>query len=282
MKPNSPKFATTSAALLVLTAASQAATLFNGTGADTAGILNSVNAFKSALGNGSTTPNAPTNSNFADGFRAINWDAAPDAVSSPNAFPGGFFNTDFSPRARGMDFSTPGTGFALSATVASGVGTNFSNINASYANEFTTFSPERLFSPLGSNIVDILFFDPTNPSRSALVDGFGAVFTDVDVANLSRIEFFDINDNLLTTAFAEPSDKGLSFAGAHFDTEGEVLARARIFLGNANLGANDGPGSDVVALDDFIAGEMVAIPETSSSLLIISAGLLAISRRRRG
>lgn len=275
------KIASLPAALLILGTQSQAATLFNGTGADTDAILGSVNAFKSALGNGSTTPNAATNTNFADGFRAINWDAAPDAVSSPNNFPGGFFNTDFSPRARGMSFSTAGTGFVLSATVASGVGTNFSNLNASYATEFTTFSTERLFSPIGSNILDVLFFDPTNPTQGALVDGFGAIFTDVDVANQSRIEFYDVNDNLLTTAFADPLDKGLSFTGAHFDTEGEILARARVFLGNANLGANDGIGSDVVVLDDFIAGEMVAIPEPSSTLLLVSAGFLAISRRKR-
>ena len=46
---------------------------------------------------------------------------------------------------------------------------------------FSTFSPSRLFTPVGSNVTEALFFVPgTNGAVQATVTGFGAVFTDVD------------------------------------------------------------------------------------------------------
>jgi len=261
---------------LSFSTSASAVTLFGGTGIDAAALQGSVDAFKSALGNGSTAANAPAGVNNADGFRGINWDAA----VAPTSLPGEFFNTDFSPRARGMSLSTPGTGLAISATVASGDALRFGDLNASYTSEFTTFSPDRLFSPLGSNVIDVSFFNPANPSQAALVDGFGAVFTDVDEANLSSIQFYDANNVLLDTVFADPLNQGLSFAGIHYESEGEILSRVRINLGNAILGANDGVGSDVVVLDDFFAGEMRPVPEPSSALLLGLASLGLLRRKR--
>src|SRR2546425_13202975 len=53
-----------------------------------------------------------------------------------------------------------------------------------YGTIFSTFSPLRLFTPVGSNITEALFFVPnahdTDVPPPAMVRGFGAVFTDVD------------------------------------------------------------------------------------------------------
>ena len=73
-----------------------------GTAADVAG---TVEPFRSALGD----LNSPEGTNQPDGRRQIDWDAAPAFVSDDQgaAFPGGFFNTNFFPRARGVDITTP-------------------------------------------------------------------------------------------------------------------------------------------------------------------------------
>jgi len=91
------------------------------------------------------------NGSFGGLRREINWDGVPDASSDPNPLPANFFNVN-SPR--GAVFSTPGTGFQVSAT--SGVQpVEFGTIDASYPSTFATFSPQRLFTPIGSNVVDV-------------------------------------------------------------------------------------------------------------------------------
>jgi hypothetical protein len=128
-----------------------------------------------AIGGASNGTGAPTTT----GFRTINWDGVPDAFAAPNQLPANFFNVN-SPR--GAVLSTSGTGFEVSATAASGTATLFGDIDATYTTTFTAFSPERIFTPLGSNVTDVSFFVP-GTSTAAVVSGFGAIFTDVDLAN---------------------------------------------------------------------------------------------------
>ena len=122
---------------------------------------------------------------------------------------------------------------------------------------FRTFSPERLFTALDSTIVEVLFFIP-GTRRPATTIGFGAVFTDVDHAGSTKIEFLDVNGSLLFSR-AVPAAQGnetLSFLGY-------VLAEPRVFLvritsGNVPLRRgqpNNEGGRDVVVMDDFIYGE---------------------------
>lgn len=246
----------------------RAATLFSAAGSDPNSIASTVDAFRDALG--SLNPFTPES--FADGRRQINWDAAPAAVSSPNPFPGPFFNFGSAPRARGIEFSTPGTGFALSGDADDGTAIRFADLNPTYEGEFQAFSEERLFTPRGSNETYVTFFSPDDQTTPALVDGFGAVFVDVDLEGPSMLEFYDIHGKKLLTQPAPVADKGLSFIGAKF--ESNVVASVKITTGNFDIGPTDGAfGYDVVVLDDFIFGEPSKVPEPASLLLL--AGCLA-------
>lgn len=236
--------------LLVLLASNAfgAAVTFSGTGANAAGIQATVDAFRTALG----TLNANVAGSFASGRREINWDGVPDASSAPNNLPANFFNVN-SPR--GVVFSTAGTGFQVSATAASGTPVEFGNINANYTAIFQTFSAQRLFTALGGNVVDVNFFVPGS-TTPATTSGFGAVFTDVDLANTTSIQFFDEMDNSLGTFFvpAVLGSENLSFLGVLFNA-GERIGRVRITSGNAALGPNETSVVDMVVMDDFIYAE---------------------------
>jgi hypothetical protein len=158
--------------LLPAAAADAAPRVTTASGATPAAIQPAVDAFRTELG----TLNPNVAQSFPGGRREINWDGVPDQFSSPNAFPGGFFNAN-SPR--GATFSTPGTGFQVSANVASGTPLHFGNIDPSYTAEFTVFSAPRLFAPLGSTVTDVHFFVP-GTARQATTNAFGVVLTDAD------------------------------------------------------------------------------------------------------
>ena len=187
------------------------------------------------------------------GRREINWDGVPDAVAAPNFMPANFFNAAQAPRARGAHFATPGAGVQVSAKAGNPTGTavRFGHINPSYAAIFKTFSPERLFSPVGSNIVDMTFFVP-GTTTPAVVRGFGAVYTDVDQPHTS-FEYFDRDNRSLGRFTVPAANEGLSFLGVVF--ERAVVARVRIEYGSTALGPDDGPNADVSVMDDFIYGE---------------------------
>src|SRR5262249_3203884 len=165
-----------------------------------------------------------------------------------------------------------------------GLATAFNN--PTYGTTFGVFSSPRVFTPVGSNITDVFFFIPgTNGGTPAVVSGFGAVFTDVDLATSTTIDFFDVNGALLTEQFIPAgtvANGSLSFLGVTFNA-GEEIFRVRITSGNSPLGPNDGDGIDVVVMDDFLYGEPLAVPEPASlSLFAVgTATLLAVQRRRR-
>jgi hypothetical protein len=192
------------------------------------------------------------------GRREINWDGVPDDQSAPNLYAPDFFNAATAPRARGIVFSTPGTGLQVSAASKNPTGTlpRFGNINPTYVDIFKTFSPEKLFSPLGSNIVDMSFFVP-GTQTPALVRGFGAVYTDVDTDH-TAYEYFDQNGQSLGRFKVPPQNEGLSFLGVIFATP--VVAHVRVEYGTVALGPNDDATHDVAVMDDFIYGEPQASP----------------------
>ena len=180
---------------------------------------------------------------------------------------------------RGARFTTKGTGLTQAPPVADpvqfppgGLAGLFNN--PTYGDIFSTFSPERLFSPVDSNITEGFFFVPgtlnpeTNEAEPATVRGFGAVFTDVDQQDGSRsgthhrsrrtstlIRYFDADNKLLFRAVvpASPGDGSLSFFGIVFDDA--RIARVRITTGNVAPGPDDDAKHDVVMMDDFIYSE---------------------------
>jgi len=250
-------------------------------------IQTTVSNFQAALGginNGNNPGPLPT------GQRQINWDGGGGVNAntvSPTPF-NGFQNI------RGALFTTPGTGFIQappSGGPQNGLAGQFNN--ATYGTIFSVFSPLRDFTPIGSTVTNTTFSIPgTMGGTPAEVDGFGAVFSNVELANSAKMDFFDPNGKLLTEQFV-PTGTGaasLSFLGVFFNA-GEEIGSMTITSGTNPLasGTNDNPagGVNLVVMDDFIYGEpqalAVAAPEPASlSLLGASlAGMGAFGWRRR-
>lgn len=250
---------------------------YSANGATAGDIQTTVDSFRTVLG----ALNSNVAGSFGSGRREINWDGVPDALSAPNNLPANFFNVN-SPR--GVVFSTPGTGFQVSANAVAGP-IEFGNINATYPGLFTTFSAQRLFTALGSNIIDVNFFIPGS-TTPAFTTGFGAVFSDVDLANTTTIQFFNLANASIGNVFAPniAGNQTLSFAGGLFNA-GEQVGRVRITSGNSALGPNELlPAADLVVMDDFLYGEpraVSAIPEPATFIPLM-LGLLLIAGYRRG
>ncbi len=254
--------------------------LFTDSGASASDIVDEVNVFRAALGN-------PNNGNatgpLLTGRREINWDGGGPPVINGTA-PVTPFNVFLD--TRGASFTTPGSGLTQAA-VTGGL-LSLDTINATYATTFTTFSQNRLFTPLGSTITDATFSIPgTNGTVAATITGFGVVFTDVDLANSSSLQFFDTLGASLGS-FSVPAgpagNASLSFLGVIFNA-GEQIARVRITSGNTPLGPTDAPGVDVVVMDDVLYSEpravLAAIPEPSIFALFgVGLAVFAFARRR--
>src|SRR4051794_9320829 len=101
-------------ALTALPATAQ--TVESGSGVNTTATRD---AFRVDLGGGTV---AAANGSFGGVRREINWDGVPDALADPNLLPANFFNVN-SPR--GVVFSTPGTGFEVSAAAGQASPPNF-------------------------------------------------------------------------------------------------------------------------------------------------------------
>ena len=206
-----------------------------------------VDEFRALLGepsNGGTAGEQPT------GRREISWDGAgANPFNNRDDFPAAFFNTNVK---SGAVFTTPGTGFRNDSLL-------FKEVNPTYSEQFGVFSPAKVFAPVGSTIIDVHFQVAGQPAP-ALVTGFGAVFSDVDVNGTSSLEFFDEFGRSLGAANApvRSDAAGLSFVGVKFDAP--IVSAVRIRLGTGALGpnANDitiGGQFDLVVVDNFIYGE---------------------------
>jgi hypothetical protein len=191
---------------------------------------------------------------FPTGRREINWDAVPDDASQPNGYPPAFFNAPTEPRARGAVLSTPGDHLGVSADAdnAYGAAVRFGDINPTYVDVFATNSPEKLFSPVGSNVANITFFVPGTDTPAA-TRGFGAVYTDVDSKETAAFKFFDTKGKVLGTYAVPKSKDGLSFLGVAFPEA--IVGKVQIVYGTNELGPDDSKKNDVAVMDDFIFGE---------------------------
>ena len=290
-----------SAALLACVSmpAGAAPTVFSSVGADAASIQASVDAFRAALGaNNGLGACASADCLAGLGRREINWDAVPDSASSPNAFSGSFFNQATGApagRVRGARFTTSGS-FAVSADSDSDndgnpgpLATEFGNLSSQSADQFAAFSAERIFGMVGANTLDVFFDVAGSPGTAATVRGFGVVFTDVELADSTQLDFFDAQNNLLRTEFApafpfvgSDSFGSFSFVGVMFDAA--LVARVHIRSGDydAAFVRQFNTTNDAVAMDDFIYGEPTVVPLPPAALLLGSSLLgLALTRRKR-
>jgi hypothetical protein len=121
---------------------------------------------------------------------------------------------------------------------------------------------------------------PGSTSASS-TNAFGAVFTDVDLASTTSIQFFSVTGSSLGTFFAPVANNGLSFLGVQFNA-GERVGRVQITSGNTALGPNESASIDVVAMDDFIYAEPSSVPEPGTWMLLAGGMMsLALFRRRR-
>src|SRR5512145_211817 len=121
--------------------------VFQAAGPTIESIQGTVDEFRAALGD-------PNNANapgpLTSGRREINWDGGGAATTISETPFAGFLVI------RGALFTTPGSGFVQAPP--SGLADTFDN--PTYADIFQPFSPLRLFSPIGSNITEALFFVP--------------------------------------------------------------------------------------------------------------------------
>jgi len=224
---------------------------YSAAGIDANSIKPVVDAFRNAMG-------SPNNGNapgpLTSGRREINWDGGGNnSTTSPAPTPFTGFQL-----IRGALFTTPGTGFVQAPP--SGLATTFNN--ATYSTLFTTFSPLRLFSAVGSNVTDVHFFRP-GTEIPATVNAFGAVFADVDLPDSTSVEYFGPEAESLGKVFVPPANNGLSFVGVFFTSE--RIALVRITSGNTAPGPNESASADAVVMDDFIYGEPLVGPPTDKN-----------------
>lgn len=207
-----------------------------------------ITAFRTLLGDPLNTTVNTT------GRREINWDAVPDNQTNTDNFPGDFFNSTDpalpAGRKRGIVFSTPGKGLRVSDK-------DFSDV-VSGNEQFKAFSPARTFAAIGSNKMDLTFKIP-GTANAAFVRGFGAIFSDVDRANISSIEFFEDDKSLgKFNVPARTDGSGFSFLGVIFPDN--KVTRVTITSGSAGIsgGYKYNANDDLVVMDDFFYSEPAA------------------------
>jgi hypothetical protein len=238
--------------------------VFQAAGTTAVSIQGTVDAFRAALGG---VDNKSNLASFATGRREINWDGG-DPTNVTTTQPVTPFKVFLN--NRGAQFTTPGLGLSQ-GPASGGPQGGFAALfnNPTYGAIFATFSPSRLFTPVGSNVTEALFFVPgSNGTVPATVSGFGAVFTDVDQPDGSGpstkrgnrgastlVEYFGVDGKVLFSSFvpASPGDASLSFFGIVFDEP--LITRVRITTGNTAPGPDDDVNQDIVMMDDFIYGE---------------------------
>lgn len=217
------------------------------------GLATVVEGFRKVMG----PLNAPGPATDPNGRREINWDAVPAQFTTPNDLPADFFNKTSPRGAMLSNPDLPNIRFQVSAAEGA---TRFDNLMPGYAELFQAFSPGKLFISLGNPAYDVDFFVP-GTDKKALVNGFGAVFTNVAIPFTSTVELFGADGESLGKFAVQVSPRALSFLGVKF--ENRIIAKARVTPGNIAAGERESidDGRNIVAMDDFIFGEPAEVQQ---------------------
>ena len=221
---------------------------FKATG-DSTGISAKLDEFRNTLG--ATLNNAP---GVTGGRREVNWDGVPANLTNVNGFPADFFGSAdpalANGRKRGLLMTNTGTSFRVDST-------DFSQIDASYADQFSRFSPKKVFVYLGNTVTECTFKVP-GTNTDAFIKGFGVIFSDVDDANSTSLEFFNGSKSLGVYKAQASASGQFSLLGVYFPDE--KVTKVRIVSGNGLLAAGtkdvtNGGSNDLVVMDDFLYDE---------------------------
>ena len=189
-----------------------------------------------------TTPGAVT------GRREIHWDGIPEQLLNTK-LPVDFFNP-VGPQApvanqRGLIYSAAGN-FQVSKT-------NFAEVNAEAAGQFSSFSGDKSFANISSSLWDVEF-QVAGKTEAAFVKGFGIVFSDVDQPNSTSMEFFSEERSLGKFFVPAKNGSNFSFLGVYFKNE-QVTRISVAHDGQLDKGQKDisdnGP-ADLVIMDNFL------------------------------
>jgi hypothetical protein len=212
-------------------------------------LTNALTEFRHLLGDSLNTAPGKTS-----GRRELNWDGVSQGFNNNDAFPFDFFNSvgEGIPngRKRGLVYLNDGRKFRVDSS-------DFTGIDASYAAQFNAFSGKRTFSGANSNVTEVVFQVP-GETTPAVINGFGVVFSDVDNAEFTTLEFFNGIKSLGVFKAPVAGNNSFSFLGVYFPSE--IITRVKITAGNAVLAAgvkdvSDGGTKDLVVMDDFFYNE---------------------------
>lgn len=173
----------------------------------------------------------------------------------------------------------------------------FAAANPTVAGQFPAFSGDKTFAAFGTNgsnefTIEQSFVVPGAGSTApAFTRGFGVIFQDVEIANLTSIEYFN-NSISLGKFFVPVAGNGqFSFLGVLYDNP--IVSNVVISVGNkpifsvnggvvTSTGAEDlANGIDLVATDDFVfANPTAAAPEPGAGIFAL-LGLVSIPVAKR-
>ncbi len=215
---------------------------------DSAAIVAKLNEFRVLAGDPLNTAPGATS-----GRREISWDGVPGTFTNANNFPFDFFGASDvnlpNARKKGLILTDTGTSFRVDST-------SFSDIESTYADQFKIFSKKRLFAYLGNNVTQVTFKVP-GTTTDAFVKSFAVIFSDVDDAYSTTVEYFN-GAKSLGVYNAIPAAQGFSFLGVSFPDEKVTMVKITSGNGLLATGVKDisnGGTKDLVVMDDFIYDE---------------------------
>ncbi|WP_372369629.1 hypothetical protein [Candidatus Uabimicrobium sp. HlEnr_7] len=137
------------------------------------------------------------------------------------------------------------------ATLADGV-----TVNPSNNTNITAFTAPATFSGFGTNIITFVF-KLEDKKTTGLINGFGAIFTDVEIDGRSGLRFFNAKGEIIREEFLSAgNDGGHQFIGVIFP-ENEV-AFLQLMLGNNEDFGNE--LEDIPGDRDFVAVDNIFFP----------------------